>query len=238
MVYQRTTYVENKRIEARERLVQAARELVAQGGWREVQISAVAAAAGLSTGAVYLHFPSKTHLLAEVYRTQANAELRVVADIAAQPVSAAERLSAAIRAFAQRAMSNRRLAYAMVIEPTDTEVEEERLHFHTEFSQQFRRILEAGQAAGEFDVDDTRVAAACIFGCITESLMNPLGIAARSGNARSGGRNDAKILVDHVLAFCFRGIGMPKASARGGTALRLVTKPKASNSRSHSRRKE
>jgi AcrR family transcriptional regulator len=234
MAYQRTAYVEGKRAEARERLVEAARELVAQGGWREVQISAVAAAAGLSTGAVYLHFPSKTHLLAEVYRSQANRELHVVAEIVAQPASAAARLCAAIRAFSHRAMSKRRLAYAMVIEPADAEVEEERLHFHAEFIEQFRLILEAGRAAGEFDVDDPRVAAACIFGCITESLMNPLGIAARAAaRTRPGERTEAETLVESVVAFCLHGVGMTTTATRGSTGLRLVGESSAS-----SRRKE
>jgi AcrR family transcriptional regulator len=232
VVYQRTPYVENKRSEARERLVQAARALVAQGGWREVQISSVAAAAGVSTGAVYLHFSSKTDLLAEVYRNQATVELRVIAEIAAQPVPAAERLAAAIRAFALRAMSNRRLAYSMVIEPADADVEEERLHYHAEFTAQFRRMLEAGCAAGEFDVADPQVAAACIFGCITESLMNPLGIATRTaGNARTGGRDDAKALVENVVAFCFHGIGVARPGGRATPALRLVAKARPAASR-------
>jgi len=74
VAYKRTPYVENKRAEARERLVMAALSLLAQGGWRQVQMSAVAESAGLSTGAVYLHFPSKTELLAEAYRTQAGNE--------------------------------------------------------------------------------------------------------------------------------------------------------------------
>jgi AcrR family transcriptional regulator len=75
MTYQTTPYVESKRAEARDRLLQAARTLLEEGGWRDVQVSAVAAAAGLSTGAVYLHFPSKKHLLVEVYRSHASAEL-------------------------------------------------------------------------------------------------------------------------------------------------------------------
>jgi AcrR family transcriptional regulator len=216
MAYQRTPYVESKRAEARQRLVEAAVGLVEQGGWREVQMSAVAAAAGLSTGAVYLHFPSKTQLLIEVYQVQAGAELRVVSGIVAQPVPATERLEAAVNAFAQRAMSNRRLAYAMVLEPTENEVEEERLRFHAEFIAQFRRILDDGVAHGEFVIADTQVAAACIFGGITESLMNPLGTVARAAAAKSAAARsrDAAELVSGVMAFCFHGVGKPAPARR------------------------
>src|SRR5262245_36640281 len=228
MPYQRTPYVESKRAEARQRLVQAAVALMERGGWREVQMSAVAAEAGLSTGAVYLHFPSKTDLLAEVYRTQAGAELHVLTLIAGQAVSATERLRAGINAFAQRALRNPRLAYALVLEPTEADVEEVRLRFHAEFALQFRRILDDGVAAGEFSIADTGVAAACIFGSIVESLMSPLGAVARgTGKAVRNRRSDEPAaLVDGVVAFCFHGLGMP-ASVTAKAPRRAVRKQRA-----------
>jgi hypothetical protein len=98
--------------------------------------------------------------------------------IAPHDAPAAERLAEAIRAFAQRALSNRRLGYAMVLEPTEIEVEEERLHFHARFIELFATLLEAGRAAGEFDVPDATVAGACIFGALIESLLAPLAPSA------------------------------------------------------------
>jgi AcrR family transcriptional regulator len=148
VAYQRTPYVESKRAQARERLVEAALELLKAGGWREVQMSAVAAAAGISTGAIYLHFPSKTQLMSEMYRTQAAAELRILSGIAEQEAPAAQRLEAAIRAYAQRALANRRLGYAMMLEPTEIEVEEERLHAHVQYMAVFRGMVEAGAGRG------------------------------------------------------------------------------------------
>jgi len=226
MAYQRTPYVESKRAEARARLVQAALALMARGGWRQVQVSDVALEAGLSTGTVYLHFGSKTELLTEVYRSQASAELQVVTQIADQAAPAARRIALAVQAFAKRAMSNRRLAYAMVLEPTEIAVEEERLRFHACFIEQFRRILDAGVASGEFDVADTHIAAACIFGGITESLMSPLGIASRSPE-RGSGRNDAAVLVDRIVAFCFDGLGRPASTGRRRAGARSATRKSA-----------
>lgn len=215
MAYQRTPYVESKRAQARERLIAAARDLLKAGGWREVQMSAVAAAAGLSTGAIYLHFPSKTQLLSELYRTQAASELGILADIAAQDAPAAQRLGAAIRAFARRALANRRLGYAMVLEPAEIEVEEERLHFHVQYIDAFRSLLEAGRVAGEFDIADPQVAAACIFGAAVESLIGPLG--AGLANPRTPqARAEVERLVENLVDFCLKGLGQvrPRAARR------------------------
>jgi AcrR family transcriptional regulator len=211
MAYQRTPYVESKRAEARERLVLAAVGLVERGGWREVQMSVLAGEAGLSTGAVYLHFASKTDLLAEVYRRQAGTELHVFKLIAEQPVPAADRLRAGIHAFAQRALKKPRLAYALAIEPTEIEVEEVRLQFHTAFIAQLKRILDDGAAAGEFALDDTEVAATCIFGGMVESLMNPPGIAVRGSPQAAPQRSRQAAWVDGVVEFCLRGVGRPAA---------------------------
>jgi AcrR family transcriptional regulator len=219
MAYQRTPYVESKRAEARDRFVEAGLTLLSQGGWRDVQMSAVAALAGLSTGALYLHFPSKTQLLLELYRAQAGKELAVTTAIAAQPGTARERLAAAIGSFAQRALNGGRLSYALVLEPTDNEVEQLRLQFHAEFIALFQKILDEGRAGGELRVADTRVAAACVFGSITESLLHPLGMAAQAarapGDARRGRKVDASALIGPLVDFCFHGAGCaPPARAR------------------------
>ncbi len=237
MAYQRTAYVESKRAEARDRFVQAALTLLGEGGWRAVQMSAVAALAGLSTGALYLYFPSKTALLTELYCVQAGKELAFTAEIAAQPRPARERLADAIGTFAQRAVSGGRLAYAMVVEPTDAEVEELRLRFHAQFIELFRRILDSGCAAGEFRVANTQVAAACVFGCVTESLMHPLGLAeasSRRGRSATGAPSPAKrstarldraALVDPLLDFCFNGIAGSSTPVRSGAAPKRGRRP-------------
>jgi AcrR family transcriptional regulator len=223
MAYQRTAYVESKRVEARERLVRAAVALVERGGWREVQMSVLAGEAGLSTGAVYLHFTSKTDLLAEVYRTQAGTELHVFKLIAEQPVAAADRLRAGIHAFAQRALKKPRLAYALALEPTEIEVEEVRLQFHAAFIAQVKRILDDGVAAGEFALNDTQVAATCVFGGMVESLMNPPVIAARGNASLAPQRSRQAAWVDGVVDFCLRGVGQP--------ARRAAARPRATKAR-------
>src|ERR1700704_3530353 len=50
----------------RERILQAARELVHEPG--ELKLNAVAKACGIGQGTLYRHFPTREDLLAEVYR--------------------------------------------------------------------------------------------------------------------------------------------------------------------------
>src|SRR3954453_11354329 len=52
----------------RERILQAARELVRQPG--ELKLNAVAKACGIGQGTLYRHFPTREELLAEVYRQE------------------------------------------------------------------------------------------------------------------------------------------------------------------------
>src|SRR6476659_7953023 len=87
----------------------AARRRIAAGGYRAASVAAVAGQAGVATGTVYRHFPSKADLFAEVFRTASQHEVdatRRAAD-AAGP-AAADRLAAAVETFARRALAGRR----------------------------------------------------------------------------------------------------------------------------------
>src|SRR4051812_19629135 len=94
MPYRPTGRTEARRVATRERVVAAARELIARGGYREAQVAAVAARAGVATGTVYRHFPSKADLFAEVFRQVSQREVdatRAAAD-AVGPAPATARL--------------------------------------------------------------------------------------------------------------------------------------------------
>ena len=75
MPYRPTERTEARRAQTRERIVRAAHELIARGGYREAQVAAVAARAGVATGTVYRHFPSKAELFAEVFRRASQREV-------------------------------------------------------------------------------------------------------------------------------------------------------------------
>src|SRR3954471_5235547 len=75
MPYRPTEQTEARRAATRERVVAAARELIARGGYQEARVAAVAARAGVATGTVYRHFPSKADLFAEVFRSVSRREV-------------------------------------------------------------------------------------------------------------------------------------------------------------------
>jgi AcrR family transcriptional regulator len=186
MVYRKTQSVEAHLADNRKRILAAARALVSEGGWREAQVGNVAAAAGVATGSVYRYFPSKAELFVEVLSTVSQREVDVLEAIANGSDSAPQRLHAAVTAFIKRAMQNRRLAYALIAEPCDPEIDRARLTYRHAISEQIMRIVSDGQKSGAFRTDlDPSVAATVIVGGFMEGLIGPLSpLNADYGNAK------------------------------------------------------
>ncbi len=58
MAYRRTERMEARLASNRERILRAARETVAERGFRDAEIAAIASAAGVATGTIHRYFPS------------------------------------------------------------------------------------------------------------------------------------------------------------------------------------
>lgn len=102
-------------------------------------------------------------------------EVDVLEAIANNAEAAYQTLHVAVSAFVERAMRNRRLAYALIAEPCDREIEEARLVYRHAISKQIMRIVKDGQASGDFRADlDPSIAATVIVGGFMESLIGPL----------------------------------------------------------------
>jgi AcrR family transcriptional regulator len=174
MAYRRTERIEARLADARERIVGAALAQVADGGYASASVQAVATRAGVATGSVYRHFPSKAGLFGEVFRRQANQELGVLQEIAGRDAPAVERLAAATEVLARRALASPTLAYAQIAEPVEQEVEAERLVLRRGYRDAFARILEDGIERDELESHDTQLYGAAILGAISEALVGPL----------------------------------------------------------------
>src|SRR5215213_4121164 len=142
MPYRPTDRTRARLAAARERIVAAALAQLAEGGYASASVVAVARRAGVATGSVYRHFPSKGDLFAEVFRRASQRELAVVAELAAddgRPVH--EHIAAAAEAFARRALASPTRAYALLAEPVDPAVESERLAFRRGYRDVFAAAL-------------------------------------------------------------------------------------------------
>src|SRR5439155_16229890 len=174
MAYRPTARTEARRAEVRDRIVRAAFELIRRGGYREASVAAVAAGAGVATGTVYRHFPSKAELFAEVFRVASQHEVDAVAEAMAAPASVSDRIALGVETFARRALRGRRLAWALLAEPVDPAVEEERLVFRRAYAAGFEDVLREGVAAGELAPQNVELIAAALVGALGEALVGPL----------------------------------------------------------------
>src|SRR5258708_36672636 len=107
----------------RDAILAAACDAAAEGGMAAVQIAPVARRAGIAAGTVYRYFPSKPELVAALVAALSEremAKLDAAAKAAPGPLSA---LAAAITTFAARALAGRRLAFAIIAEPVEPEVD-------------------------------------------------------------------------------------------------------------------
>lgn len=182
-----------KLTETRQRILEAAREAVALNGWRNAQVAHIAARAGVATGTVYRYFNSKADLYAEVLGLVSRREIEVVAAVVDGDGPATRRLVDAIHAFARRAMRGRRLAYALLAEPCEPEIDAARLKYRAALADQVARLIEQGIADGEFIEVDPRLAASCVTGAFMEALVGPLAPEAEphSRAAQTAARNIA-----------------------------------------------
>jgi AcrR family transcriptional regulator len=173
--YRPTEKTEARRAATRERILRAALDLLAEGGYASASVSAIAQRADIATGTVYRHFPSKSELFAEVFRRASARELEVMATIASdEDTPARDRLARAAEAFARRALAEPRRAYALLAEPVDPAVENERLIFRRGYRDVFARTINEGVESGELPPQDAETVAAALVGALGEALVGPL----------------------------------------------------------------
>lgn len=210
-MYRKTPQTEARKAGNRQRILVAARRIVAAGGFGAAQVGAVAEAAGVATGTMYRYFPSQGELLAEVFREAAGREVAVMAEAAARPGPAPLRLAAGVRCFAGRALAGRRLAWALVAEPVSPAIEIERLVFRRAFAEILARVIAGGMADGAFAAQDPPLSAAFLVGAMAEALVGPL--APDAAALADGGRE----FIEAIVALSLRAVLQPGGRDVAGT---------------------
>ncbi len=186
-------------VATRQRLVDAARELLEEGGYAAASVQAIADRTGVAAGAMYRHFPSKAELFVEVFRDAARRDLAAVEE-AASSQSCIARLEAAVAAHARGALRHRRLAWALLHEPVDPLVDAERLVYRRTYCRNMAGLLRQAIAAGEIPEQNVEFSAAAVVGAIAEALVGPLSPIA-------GQMTSEEEIVATLVRFCRRSVG-------------------------------
>lgn len=198
MPYRPTEKTEARRAATREAIVSAALDQLAEGGYASASVQRIAHRAGIATGTVYRHFPSKSDLFAEVFRRASARELAVMADTAShEELPARERIAHGAETFARRALAEPTRAYALLAEPVDPAVEAERLTFRRAYRDLFARTIEQGVANRELPPQDAQTVAAALVGALGEALVGPL---------KPGRHGSHEALIATLVQFCMNAI--------------------------------
>lgn len=208
MPYRRTENVERKLAARHQAILKAARTLASEGGIAAVQIAPVAARAGIAAGTVYRYFPSKTELVAALVAAQSQTESAVLAkaaDAAPGPLSA---LAASLTTFGARVLADRRLAFALIAEPVDRELDDARVAYRKALAATFEQRIRAARAAGHLPDQDLAITAPALVGALIEGLIGPQAPAVADAAA-------ARAAVQTLTLFGLRALGVVDARARG-----------------------
>ncbi len=187
----------------RERLLMAAQELIEEGGYGAASVIAIADRAGVAAGTLYRHFASKEELFVEVFRSVCTREERAMRGAGSRMpagATAARRLELVLTTFAERALRNPRLAWALIAEPVDPMVDAERLAYRERYAELVAEQLRAGIAAHELPEQNVELTAAALVGGCGEALVGPLSPVGRPDL-------EAGEIIDALRTFIGRAIG-------------------------------
>jgi AcrR family transcriptional regulator len=209
MAYRRTANV-LRRLHARhDAIVDAARDAATEGGMMAIQIAPVAERAGVAAGTVYRYFPGKIELVGALVESVAAREIEAVrkaADAAPGPLSA---VAAAVATFGARALRNRKLAWAVIAEPVDTDTDVVRQQYRRALVAEIETRIRAAIAGGHLPEQDAGLAAAALVGALLEGLIGPLAPPGMDDPVR------AREAVQTLTLLALRGLGVVDAHARG-----------------------
>lgn len=150
--------------DTRARLVEAAVTAFAEGGFHATTTRDIAAAAGMSPAAVYVHYRSKEELLGHIARTGHEVTLELVRGAVAAGSSPAEQLQNVVRSFAvhhaRRHTTARVVNYELAALGPESATEVRELR--RAISAEVRELVERGVADGSFACPQPRIAATAL----------------------------------------------------------------------------
>lgn len=174
MTYKRSALMQSRIQQNKEAIFSATKMLIGQGGFKNAQITAIAETAGVSNGLVYRYFKNKSQLMLDVLNKVSDAEIHILNSIADSDLLVDDKLHKAVRVFVKRALNDPQMAYALMLEPVeDAEFNQARIVVKANIAKPIERILKQGKDEGVFLVNDIKIAALCIVGAMTYSVIEP-----------------------------------------------------------------
>ncbi len=161
--------------ETRERLLRAAADVFAERGYDGTRVADIAAAAGVSNGALYAHFASKAELLVDALRTHGR---RLLADLlAADPDRSITELLLVIGRWLPRRHDARGylIVEALVAARRDADVARPMRDYICERADWLSELVRVAQADGELDraLSPNALAHFCLLLAMGSALIPP-----------------------------------------------------------------
>ena len=201
MAYRETARTREKKAQRYASILRAALDLTAEEGFSGLTVTKIAERAGVATGSVYRYFPNKATLCSTVFRTASQKELDLVTHILAGPEPAPERLQRAIHAFAERCLAKPVMTYALIAEPTDPQVDTDRVGFKQAYAERFAEVIDQGIAAGAFPEQNAKLSSTALVGTLAEALVRPSSVQQQSDSDKT------EQLLTELVALCLRSLG-------------------------------
>ena len=208
MSYKRSLLMQERMEQNRQTILQSAREIIAESGFKDAQIQAIADRAGVSSGLVYRYFENKSQMLIEVLSHAIRYEVDILDHIAASDLSAEQKLAKAVTTFVKRALNSPQLAYSLIFEPVDPALEHERFRSKQLIKQTIKVILAEGKSTGAFGFEDLNTAALCVVGAMTFVVIEPLN---PSKNVRFD-QAYKDYFVKQIADFCVSGVALTEGA--------------------------
>ena len=153
----------------RERTIEAAAELFYERGYENTTLDAVAERLGVTKPFIYAHFSSKTELLAEICSRGIASSLKAINSVLDLTASPTEKLSLLGKRFLTVVLENQKHIAIFSREEKNLGGKDfQRIsNMRRDFDAKLRSLLRDGVAAGEFEINDERVAALAIGGMVS-----------------------------------------------------------------------
>lgn len=150
----------------RERILAEAADLFYENGYQGTSVEAIADRLGVTKPFVYYHFESKSDILSEICQRGTRLALSIAERAFSNPGNPIERLRQFVHDFTLSSLDNQKYVMIYFRESMNlSRVDAEQIHrMRKDIDRYVLKLLEEGNEAGEFAIDEPAVAALAITG--------------------------------------------------------------------------